>query len=273
MAVCLMAMAWQVHERYPLLLAANRDEFHRRPSTTMDWWPDGRILAGQDLEAGGTWLGLSRSGRIGLLTNVREPGKHREGLASRGHIVPRWLQHAHSSSELRAELAAMAHNGYNLLALDLARQHAHWWSNRHGHQDPLPAGVHGLSNAALGTPWPKLERLRRGVGALAQPSSNESPEQVLDALLNLLTDRHQPPDEQLPRTGVAQEWERLLGRIFIETPDRAYGTRCSTALVVERIDPRRWRLHAVEQGWDDRGQPTARAHHVLDGDFLEHQPA
>lgn len=271
--MCLMAMAWQLHERFPLVLAANRDEFHHRASAAMDWWPDGHTLAGRDLQAGGTWLGISRQGRIGLLTNVREPGHNRDGLASRGHIIPLWLQGSHAAPEMRRSLAALEHNGYNLLALDVAHAHAHWTSNRHGHLDPLPPGLHGLSNAAFDTPWPKLTRLKQGVARAMAPlragdsTADGSPEALLDSLIDLLVDRHQPSDDELPRTGVPQEWERRLGRIFIETPDQAYGTRCSTALVVERMNEDQWRLHVLEQSWNAQGRPSNRVQHHVDGRF------
>lgn len=233
----------------------------------MDWWSCGRILAGRDLEAGGTWLGISREGRIGLLTNVREPQATQVGLASRGHIVPRWLDPAAQPRTLHAELAQTPRNGYNLLAFDIAQGHAHWASNRHG---PAPVdlepGIHGLSNAALNTPWPKLQRLTQSLTECLQQATS-GPEALINGLLDRLTDRHQPDDEALPRTGVPMDWERILGRVFIESPDGRYGTRCSTVVVVERLGRHRWRLWAVEQNWDPRGLATHRSAHRWEGLF------
>ena len=266
--MCLAAFSWGEHLRYPLVLAANRDEFHQRPSAPMAWWDDGATLAGRDLEAGGTWLGISRQGRIGLLTNVREPGRQQQGLASRGLIIPTWLDPTVTAQTLRTSLEARTYNGYNLLALDVRTGQAHWSSNRHGHRSPLPNAVHGLSNAALDTPWPKLQRLKDGVAHLVHHEADSAPPQVLlDRLLDLLADRHQPADGELPSTGVPIEWERSLGRIFIEMPQAGYGTRCSTAAVVEHLGDATWRLHVVEQSWDAAGLPLHRAVHQFEGRF------
>lgn len=265
-----MAMAWQVHPHLPLVLAANRDEFHDRAARPMAWWEGQDILAGQDLQAGGTWLGLSREGRIGVLTNVREPGAQQAGLPSRGALVPLWLKGGAvgdpsplqalrtepSEQEMSQHLQAWPTNGYNLLGLDLVKAQAHCWSNRHGHRHHLEPGVYGLSNAALDTPWPKLQRLKQ---RLAQACSQAAgPGDPLTALLiEALADREPVADEHLPQTGVPLEWERWLSRIFIETPDARYGTRCSTVIVVRRPSAQHWQVHVVEQGWNPQGQPSS----------------
>ena len=262
--MCLTALAWRTHPRFPLVLAANRDEFHDRPSAPMQWWEDGHTLAGKDLHAGGTWLGVSRAGRIGILTNVREPGRHDPALPSRGARIPWWLEKGLTEHDMSHRLEAEPTNGYNLLGVDLAAPALHYWSNRHPHRLQLPAGIYGLSNASLDTPWPKLRRLKERLDReLHQP--NERPEQVLERLLEALQDRHQPVDEDLPRTGVPVEWERVLGRVFIETPDARYGTRCSTVIVVEAAPQQPWRLHVAEQSWDAQGRAAGRVHHrVMD---------
>ena len=253
-----MAMAWQLHPNLPLILAANRDEFHEREATAMGWWDDGHTLAGRDLQAGGTWLGLSREGRIGLLTNVREPGQQHPGLPSRGGLVPMWLQTAVGPADMAERLQITRTNGYNLLGIDLANAQAHCWSNRHGHRERLEPGLYGLSNAALDTPWPKLQRLKRMVSEAC-----EQPAQLKSALLQALTDRDQAPDEHLPQTGVPLDWERWLSSIFIQTPDQRYGTRCSTVIVAEQSTPWQWKVHAVEQSWNSQGQPTGRVEQTV----------
>lgn len=260
-----MAMAWRVHPRWPLVLAANRDEFHSRPAQPMHWWDDGHTLAGRDLQAGGTWLGLSRAGRIGLLTNVREPGRHQDGLPSRGSLVPAWLTGLHDANALAHSLRGLHTNGYNLLGLDLKENQAHCWSNRHGHAQHLAPGVYGLSNAALDTPWPKLQRLKQQVhGHLHSPST--TPAGLVDRVLQALTDTEQAADAHLPQTGVALEWERWLSSVFIQTPDGRYGTRCSTVIVVEQTPSQGLHLHALEQTWDAQGQPGSRVEHRLEID-------
>jgi uncharacterized protein with NRDE domain len=249
-----------MHPRLPLVLAANRDEFHDRQATPMAWWDDGHTLAGQDLQAGGTWFGLSRQGRIGLLTNVREPGRQQADLPSRGALVPLWLKDATDADDMSQRLRNVATNGYNLLGIDLIRAQAHCWSNRHGHRHALDPGIYGLSNAALDTPWPKLQRLKE---FLSSALDRQALEELQDGLLQALADRAQPEDASLPQTGVSLDWERCLSRIFIETPDGRYGTRCSTVVVVEHTPPGQWQVHAVEQSWNSRGEPTQRAAHRL----------
>ncbi|MBU6195121.1 MAG: NRDE family protein [Burkholderiales bacterium] len=248
-----MAMAWQLHPKLPLVLAANRDEFHDRESAPMAWWEGQGILAGRDLRAGGTWLGLSQTGRIALLTNVREPGKQDPQLPSRGALVPMWLQGAPAAPEMAQRLRAMPANGYNLLGIDLMAAQAHCWSNRHGHRHALAPGLYGLSNAALDTPWPKLIRLKRMLDEACR-----QPDRLSETLMQALSDRQLPSDELLPQTGLSTEWERWLSSIFIETPHRRYGTRCSTVIVVEQQTPQEWRVHTVEQGWDAQGQASGR---------------
>lgn len=258
--MCLMAMAWGMHPRLPLVMAANRDEFHERKATPMAWWDDGQTLAGRDLQAGGTWLGLSRHGRIGLLTNVREPGRQQAELPSRGALVPLWLNEAADAEDMAGRLHAIDTNGYNLLGIDLAREQAHCWSNRHGDRHTLGPGLYGLSNAALDTPWPKLQRLKDLMGSALE---GHAVDEMQTSLLQALADRVQPDDADLPQTGVPLDWERWLSRIFIETPDGRYGTRCSTVVVVQASSAAQWQVHAVEQSWDPQGKPLQRAAHHL----------
>jgi len=262
--MCLTALAWQVHPRFPLVLAANRDEFHHRPTAPMQWWDDGHTLAGRDLQAGGTWLGISRLGRIGLITNVREPGQHREGLPSRGERIPWWLAPEQSASEMGQRLEAVPTNGFNLLGIDLADAGLHYWSNRHPHRLHLRPGIYGLSNASLDTPWPKLQRLKKELTAQLNKGLSSSTE-WMPALFEALLTRDQPDDAALPSTGISMEWERHLGSVFIQTPDGRYGTRCSTLLVAETLSEDAWRLHVVEQNWDAQAQALGRIAHELTG--------
>ena len=261
--MCLTALAWGVSTRYPLVLVANRDEFHHRASAPMDWWPDRQTLAGRDLEAGGTWLGLHRHGRLGLLTNVREPGRHEEGLVSRGHLVTRWLDPATTTEALRQDIQSRRFNGFNLLTLDLQQDQATCLSNRHPESTIAP-GVHGLSNAAWNTPWPKVERLKAALAAQVQGPPGGGVDPWMPELLSLLTDRHQPADPDLPQTGLPMDRERELGRIFIRTADGRYGTRCSTVVVVERPDGGPLTMHAMEQSWTAEGEPGERRHHRVE---------
>jgi uncharacterized protein with NRDE domain len=251
--MCLAIVALNVHPRYALVVAANRDEYHARPAAPAQWWTDDgqtTLLAGRDLEAGGTWLGVTHSGRWAFVTNVREGGRRDSAAPSRGSLVPRVLRDNRDPLTALASAIADAkhYNGFNLMAGDVAT--ACWGSNR-GEGGcmgvPLSAGVHGLSNARLDTPWPKLARTQAGVRAWAQEGRNE-----IEPLFALLADRARARDDELPETGISREWERVLSAPFIT--GEAYGTRCSTVVCISREGEARF----VEQSFDPRGEPAGR---------------
>lgn len=222
--MCIIALSYRQHPDYPLLLAANRDEFFHRPTAKADWWPDHPdILGGRDLQAGGSWLGVSRNGRVAALTNFRNPAANIEGAPSRGKLVSHFLQGDTSAiayaTQLAPELAA--YNGFNLLLFD--GQQLAYVSSTESRIEVLPPGLFVVSNHVLDTPWPKVEKLKQGL-------TQHLAEQQLDeaALFGLLADRETPPDACLPDTGIGLEWERRLASIFVAAP--GYGTRASTLL-------------------------------------------
>lgn len=226
--MCLILFAWKMHAAYPLILAANRDEFTERPSAPAAFWdnaPD--LLAGRDLKAGGTWLGITRSGRLAAVTNYRDPASLKQEAPSRGQLVSDYLRGRESPEEYLQRLAPRAgrYNGFSLLVGD--RSGLLFYSNRGEAVRPEP-GIHGMSNRLLDTPWPKVENGKRALGRLLAEGHDPSPE----ALLDLLASRSRPPDDRLPDTGVGLEWERILSPLFIESP--TYGTRCSTVLLIDR---------------------------------------
>jgi uncharacterized protein with NRDE domain len=235
--MCLAAFALNAHPRFPLVIAANRDEFFARPAAPMAWWreqPD--LLAGRDLGAGGSWFGLTRGGRLALLTNVREPGRNDPAAPSRGALVLDALFHDGDAPAFAAGLAP-GYNGFNLVTGDLRRNTWHWISNRAAAPVALAPGLHALSNAALDTPWPKTLGLR---AALADALERTDDARALAGqLLHALADATPAPDAALPDTGVGLARERLLSPRFIRIPDperpgqAVYGTRCSTVLVRE----------------------------------------
>ncbi|MBV8034277.1 NRDE family protein [Roseateles sp.] len=236
--MCLAALALGAHPRFPLVIAANRDEVFGRPTAPMAWWTAGGVdlLAGRDLEAGGTWLGLTRAGRLALLTNVREPDRRLDGAPSRGELVVEWLAGRDEAPAFARRLRP-GYNGFNLITADLARGAWHWISNRAPAPVALEPGLHGLSNAALDTPWPKTVGLK---AALAQAIGGAADAQQLVAqLMDALADATPAPDAALPDTGVGLIRERLLSPRFVRMPDPGqpalarYGTRCSTVLVRE----------------------------------------
>lgn len=226
--MCLILFAWKMHKNFPLILAANRDEFYERPTAPAAFWEDDPgLLAGRDLREGGTWLGITRKGRLAALTNYRDPSTLKDGAPSRGKLVSNFLRGRRAPAAYLHWLSTRAarYNGFGLLVGNL--DELCYFSNR-GTQVPLLPGIHGISNHLLDTPWPKVERGKQAFRDLLEREKKPSPE----ALLTLLSDRSRPPDHRLPATGVGMEWERVLSPLFIESP--VYGTRSSTVLVIDR---------------------------------------
>jgi uncharacterized protein with NRDE domain len=253
--VCLIGLALDAHPRFPLVIAANRDEFFDRATAPLDWWrtsPDAPwLLGGRDLSAGGTWMALSEQGRIGMLTNVRDPSRHRPDAPSRGALVTAWL-------EGRDDDAAQGHNPFNLIAGDL-RSGRWWWRSDRQAAMPLASGVHALSNAALNEPWPKVRRLSSAM----QDALRGDDDKIADRLFSLLSDRSVATDADLPDTGIGLERERLLSPIFIATPEGRYGTRCSTVVLGQR-DKDNWRLGVIERTHDRYGSAAQERRVTLD---------
>ena len=248
--MCLILLAWRVHPDYPLVVAANRDEFFARPTAPAGFWADApEIFAGRDLEAGGTWLGATRRGRFAALTNYRDPARIRRGTPSRGELVAAFLQGEAAPADYVARLRPRAgdYNGFNLLVGD--GRDMHYFSNvaeESGHIGPLAPNVYGLSNHLLDTPWPKVARGKSALTAALDALPEAEP------LFELLRDDHQAADEELPRTGVSLEWERLLSAAFIRSP--AYGTRSSTVVLRDTAGNTTF----IEQTWDRDGGPAGR---------------
>jgi uncharacterized protein with NRDE domain len=259
--MCLLVLAWQVHPRYRLVVAANRDEFHERPAAALGKWPAPlELLAGRDLRAGGTWLALDRGRRFGVVTNFRELQQPQHGAPSRGELIPQFLRAAQSPREFFAALAprAPAYSGFNLLLAD--RESLWYGCNRaQPFARALPPGVYGLSNEFLDTPWPKLQRVRRGFEAwLSKPDAAAPVE-----LFRLLDDRTRVSDDaQLPKTGVTREWERVLSAPFVAHPE--YGTRSSTVALLQPDGA----AYLAERRFDARGEATGETEFALNaGDW------
>lgn len=249
--MCLIVFAHRVHPRYPLILLANRDEFYARPSAPLSWWPEAPdLLAGRDLKGGGTWLCLNRRGRLAAVTNVREGQSTRAaGSRSRGELPLDFVRSPLSARQYQApSQGARAYEGFNLITFD--GEEAGYLSNRYPSALPLAPGVHGLSNGALNAPWPKTQRLRQRLEDWLAQASGEPDEAQL---LGWLADPRQPPDAELPSTGVPLEWERLLSSCFIRGDD--YGTRAST-LVLWRDDGHVW---VREQSFGPAGPSVSRS--------------
>lgn len=220
--MCLIVFAWKVIPNCPLVLVANRDEFFARPSRAADWWEDHPdVYAGRDLQAGGAWLGIDRSGRFAAITNIRDGQPKLADKRSRGELVANYLSSKVEPLDYltRVRDSADDYLGFNLLFGD---EHGlHWISNGKGTDfKSLEPGIYGLSNGSLDTPWPKVVRAKAQFASLLCQGAPDG------AYFDMLTDTTQASDCRLPKTGVSIEWERLLSPICIESED--YGTRAST---------------------------------------------
>ena len=234
--MCILFIALNQHKDYPLIIAANRDEFHARPTAASEFWSsDNNLLAGRDLQANGSWMGVTRNGKIAALTNIRDPESMRTDVCSRGSLVTDWLMDKSiNQSHYLTQLKATRHhfNGYNLVFGHLTQLQV--YNNFTNTSTLLDNGIYGLSNANIHTPWPKVNK---GVESLKSYISghNKIDEQQLFAILRDETKAH---DDLLPQTGIDYEWEKQLSSIFIRTPE--YGTRTSTLLLLNRDNEIMW---------------------------------
>lgn len=226
--MCLIVFSYQQHSKYDLILAANRDEHYERPTRPAQFWEeDPRILAGKDLKAGGTWMGINKTGSFSALTNFRNPAIRKEDPPSRGHLVLDYLKNNESAKNYMQSVDAKANQymGFNLLAGTIDQ--ITYYSNQRNDIQLLDSGLYGLSNHLLDTPWPKLTRAKSGLAELLEEESISQ-----EALFSLLADDKKAPEDQLPSTGIPIEIEKKVSPIFIKSD--GYGTRCSTILLVDK---------------------------------------
>jgi len=226
--MCLIAFSYKHHPEYDLILVANRDEYYERPTRPAQFWnnhPD--LLAGKDLQAGGTWLGITRTGRIAALTNYRAAGNYNPDAPTRGTLPLSFLtgdMHPKTYME-QLQIKAFQFNGFNLLAGK--PRSLYYLSNKTLNVERVQPGVHGLSNHLLDTPWPKVEKARSRLERITN-----KPDFSTGEIFEMLLDQNRAPEPLLPDTGVGPEKEKELSPIFIETGD--YGTRSSALLLVNR---------------------------------------
>ena len=227
--MCLIAWRWQPADTTPLVLLANRDEFYARPTRALTQWPDSPVMAGQDLEGGGTWLGATASGRVAALTNYRDPALMAAGRPSRGALVQSFLQSSLSAEAFLMELQRYAgqYNPFNLLVYDGQTLAGCESRGESFEAILLSPGVGCLSNGAFDSAWPKVTQLRDALTSAL--SENETTDQQLLALLD---NREVAPDGLLPQTGIPLDLERALSAAFITLP--SYGTRASTIVRVHQ---------------------------------------
>lgn len=250
--MCLIVLAWKARPDLSLVVAANRDEWRDRPAEPARWWPEHpSLLAGRDLQAGGTWMGITRLGRFAAVTNFRDPAERRSTAKSRGGLVTEFLLGAESPARFLSGLSARAHdyNGFNLILGDGAN--LFYYGSREGVPRAIEPGVHALSNHLLDEPWPKVTRGNLAMHA-ALEARNPAP-----ALFDMLSDSEGASDDALPNTGVGIEWERRLASPLITGRD--YGTRASAVLAVSSAGETRFE----ERTRDADGLVTAVSSHAF----------
>jgi uncharacterized protein with NRDE domain len=245
--MCLIAFAWKVHPAYPLVVAANRDEWRERPSQPAHWWPDHpQLLAGRDLQAGGTWMGITKGGRFAAVTNFRDPSDKRSTARSRGALVSEFLLGVQAPLDYMEQLVSRAreYNGFNLIVGD--GKSLHYYGSREDTARAIEPGIHGLSNHLLDEPWPKVVHARE---ALRRALDESDP---VEPLFKMLSHSDVMADDQLPQTGVGIAWERRLSAALITGED--YGTRASTVLLMGAADT----FEFEERTRDGAGKVTTR---------------
>lgn len=246
--MCLLIFAHQVSHDYPLLIAANRDEFHARPTAPSEFWADHPdLLAGRDLEQGGTWMGVTRSGRFAAVTNYRDPARTAAAPRSRGELPLRYLTGSHSPESYLVALAGWAQDyaGFNLLVGD---SKSLWYFTNSDVLEPqrLAPGIYGLSNARLDTPWPKVERGKAGMEALLQTAAVSH-----QGLASVVSDRAMADPRELGALQLDSAMDPVLSAQFIVT--QGYGTRSCTTLWTDARQRYSWR----EQSFDAHGIASA----------------
>jgi len=224
--MCLIVFAYRSHPKYKFIFAANRDEFYDRPTEQADFWKDHpELLAGKDLQAGGTWMGITKGGRFAAVTNYRDLKNIKETAPSRGMLTLDFLNNDISAENYYEKIKPVLqdYNGFNLI-LGSVDELFYFSTHTNGFKK-LEPGIYGLSNATLNTEWYKVKKSKGVLSTLLKHDKVHPWE-----LLSLLNDTRKAKDDELPDTGVGMEWEKVLSSIFIQSPK--YGTRCSTAVVV-----------------------------------------
>ncbi|UCD33232.1 MAG: NRDE family protein [Desulfobacterales bacterium] len=227
--MCLILFSYQMHPLYPLVFAANRDEFYNRPTAPLDFQDEARqILSGRDIKHNGTWLGVTKTGRLAAITNFRDPSIVVENAPSRGHLISDFLTSDESPETYLETVKSMGnqYNGFNIIAGNPTG--LFYYSNRGKRIQKIRPGLHGLSNKFLNTPWPKIEKGKAYLKEVIDGNERINPEDIF----NILKDNAYPPSHMLPNTGVGRCWEKILSPLFITS--KFYGTRSSSIILMEK---------------------------------------
>lgn len=227
--MCLILFSYDMHPVYRLVFAANRDEYYNRPTSPLSFQEDTpHILAGRDLKHNGTWLGVTRTGRLAAITNFRDPEFKIADPPSRGLLISNFLDSEESPENYLKQVKSTGYkyNGFNILVGDKSK--LFYYSNKGNRIQKINQGLYGLSNALLDTPWPKVKKGKAYLKKLVEEKEKINPEDIF----SILRDNSSPPDNLLPDTGAGLSWERILSPLFITS--RFYGTRSSSIIFIER---------------------------------------
>ncbi len=268
--MCILFFAIEQHPNYPVIICANRDEFHIRPTQAMHYWQQENILAGKDLQAGGTWLGLTPNGRFSALTNFRKLPLKVSTVKSRGDLVIKAL--SHSSEEIAEQLPSMVNDyqGFNLIYGQLNNLHCFDSINQTFH--PISKGIHSICNGALDDIWPKMilgqqqladeitnnahglttEVFQKKFNRNSVPHIKKAKQLDVNKLFSLMSNNQQAIEKHLPKTGIPQDWEQLLSSIFITSPE--YGTRTTTIITQDL----RGKITVHNRNYDQQGNTIDR---------------
>ncbi len=241
--MCILFFAINQHPKYPVIICANRDEFHARPTQSMHWWSNDEVLAGKDLQAGGTWLGLNRQGRFSALTNFRQPHLIDKNKQSRGDLVLQALAKQDDEMAQLLTTTSNQYNGFNLVFGEL--NNLTCFDNVSQKHQALRSGFHSLCNGALDDIWPKMAL---GQTNLASAINDKSLD--INQLFTLMKSDQQAQTEHLPQTGVPLSWEQLLSSIFIVSPE--YGTRTTNIITLDNEG----NVDVYDQSYNDQGECT-----------------
>lgn len=255
--MCILFFAINKHPKYPLIICANRDEFHNRPTKSMHWWPKknnkSNILAGKDLQAGGTWLGINKHGRFSALTNFRLPDLQDDEKKSRGALVLQALESNNKTLIEALEVTASQYNAFNLVFGSSERLFC--FDSTSKKTQILSTGFHSLCNGALDDIWPKMAL---GQNQLEEAINNSNEDYLnINELFKLMQNKQQAKIESLPKTGVPLNLEQLLSSIFIESLE--YGTRTTNIIVQDKVG----KITIYDKSYNNLGNCTTEQNFII----------
>ncbi len=254
--MCILFFAINRHPKYPVIICANRDEFHQRPTQPMHQWQNINLLAGKDLEAGGTWLGINSTGAFSALTNFRQGTEIAPHKKSRGDLVLKAIASTKAETDSYLLSSLGQYNGYNLIYGQLNDLHCFDSVNQKSHA--ITNGFHSISNGALDDIWPKMEHGQ----TLLEDAILTDETLSIDNLFAIMKNQQTPHESRLPNTGIEKNWEQLLSSIFIVSPE--YGTRSTSIITLDNKN----NIKVYEHIYDVDGNTESKKNFSLPSDGM-----